>query len=97
MKELTYVNLSHNIFIGNIVVFHAAQKLEGLDLSHNMFRHFPEEYFDPDRFLRLEFVNVNFNEAEFLRVPEVCMRYQYCFKRTVLQSRDGNSWFTAPK
>ena len=35
MTELTYVNLSHNDFRGDVLILKGAQKLQGLELSHN--------------------------------------------------------------
>lgn len=35
LKSLRYVNLSNNQFTGEIPIFDAAQKLEGIDLNNN--------------------------------------------------------------
>ena len=83
LTELTYVNLSHNEFRGELVIFTGAQKLQGLEMSHNEFKRFPEEYFSTESFHRLEFINVNFNDKENMRIPEVCRRYTYCYKRAI--------------
>ena len=89
MTELTYVNFSHNIFLGTVPILSGSQKLQGIDCSFNDLKVFPLEYFYEDRFQRLEFINVNFNNPS-MQVPEACRRYVYCYKRTVQVSRDGN-------
>ena len=93
LTELTYVNLSYNSMTGTVLILEAAQKLEGLELSGNELTTFPWEYFDVEKFQRLEFVNVNFQNSNIV-IPEACIRFAYCFKRNLLVHKDGNEYLT---
>ena len=89
LTELTYVNLSNNTFTGTIPVLRGAQKLEGIDFGSNTLADdFPWAYFAEDSFQKLEFINVNFNPK--VKVPESCIRFAYCYKRTLMTTGDGN-------
>ena len=56
--------------------------------GNNLNDEFPWAYFASDSFQKLEFINVNFNP--FVEVPESCIRHAYCYKRTLMNTGDGN-------
>ena len=83
LPSLSYINLSNNNLTGQIPIFENSQQLVGVDFSQNNLYRWPEEYFDKEQFLNLEFCNANFN-ADVTVEPEICKRTHYCFKQAVL-------------
>ena len=61
-------------------------------MSSNMLTgSFPVDYFAEDNFQKLRYLNLNFNSdgTNKLEVPDICIRYAFCFKKQYLASLDG--------
>ncbi|CDW71879.1 leucine-rich repeat-containing protein [Stylonychia lemnae] len=89
LQTLIYVDVSRNKFTGSMMILKAAENLQAVEFSDNLFSgNFPYDYFVDDKFFRLEYVNANFNPD--IKVPEKCIRYAFCFKKMFVYGRDGN-------
>mmetsp|Transcript_15083 Transcript_15083/g.13238 ORF Transcript_15083/g.13238 Transcript_15083/m.13238 type:complete len:211 (-) Transcript_15083:103-735(-) len=74
LTKLKFVELNNNAFTGSAPIF-LSQELIGLEISDNSLSgSFPISYFSATSYLKLEFINVLFNQ---IIVPDHCLKYVY--------------------